>query len=536
MHIRGQIRAILWAQFRTARNYLPRTNYGTILAWLFSCIWYGLFCAVGVGLAGALPRVPVRSLPLVVSFGLLGILIFWQVVPLMTLSSGSSLDLSKLLVYPIHKKTLFAIEVLLRLTTSPEMIVVLCGGIIGLMRHPRVFVLSPLWLVLYVPLNLFLSLGLREWVATTVERKKLRVILVIFSLSASLVPSLFLNTSLGERSKPFFLAAAKAPGTPWSELSSLGLGHYSLFTAVVLCAWLAAAYIFAARQFARSLNFDQARIPGPLREPGAASPRLNWAEPLLALPGRLFRDPLGALVEKEIRVLSRSSRFRVVFGIATVFSVLVFIPFSSGRLSSGVMSRNYLPAVSAYGMMIIGEILLWNNLGFDRNAAQLYFVAPVPFAVVLKAKNVAACVIILLMTLFVALITALVRQNVTPGSFASSIALTSVLTLFFLAFGNLASVIMPRPVDPSQALRRQNSAKASLWLMLSFIVLIVPLGPAFAARWAFDSDWPFFTILAIDVIVGAITYRIATESAIARANRNREQILHALSRGSNPIE
>src|SRR5690242_17937819 len=102
MRIRGQIRAILWAQFRTVRNYLPRTNYGTMLAWLFSCLWYGLFCAVGAGVAAGLPRVPARSLPLVVSFALLGILVFWQIVPLMTLSSGSSLDLTKLLVYPIR--------------------------------------------------------------------------------------------------------------------------------------------------------------------------------------------------------------------------------------------------------------------------------------------------------------------------------------------------------------------------------------------------------------------------------------------------
>ena len=41
-----QIRAIAWAQFRTTRNHLPRTNVGSILLGLLSLLWYGLYVAL----------------------------------------------------------------------------------------------------------------------------------------------------------------------------------------------------------------------------------------------------------------------------------------------------------------------------------------------------------------------------------------------------------------------------------------------------------------------------------------------------------
>ena len=50
----GQVQAILWAQFRTVRNYLPRTSVGAVLVWLLGAAWYGLFVAIAAGLAASL--------------------------------------------------------------------------------------------------------------------------------------------------------------------------------------------------------------------------------------------------------------------------------------------------------------------------------------------------------------------------------------------------------------------------------------------------------------------------------------------------
>ena len=55
---------------------------------------------------------------------------------MMSASMGASLDFRKLLVYPIPHRKLFLIEVLLRLTTCVEMLLVMAGGLAGLLLNP----------------------------------------------------------------------------------------------------------------------------------------------------------------------------------------------------------------------------------------------------------------------------------------------------------------------------------------------------------------------------------------------------------------
>ena len=84
----SQILAILWAQFRIFRNRLPRTNVGSVLAGLVGLLWYGLFIGIGIGVALAIPHLPMAQLRDYLPIGLLGIFLFWQIVPLFTLSTG----------------------------------------------------------------------------------------------------------------------------------------------------------------------------------------------------------------------------------------------------------------------------------------------------------------------------------------------------------------------------------------------------------------------------------------------------------------
>jgi ABC-2 type transport system permease protein len=529
-----QIRAILWAQFRTIRNYLPRSGWGTVLTALLSAIWHGAFAAIAVLIALEIPRVPLETLQMVLPLGLLAILLFWQIVPVMALSSGWSLELSKLLVYPIRQGALFGVEVLLRLTTAPEMIIVLLGTLVGLAMHPRVPVIAAFWLLLYLPFNLLLSLAVREWLLRMFRRKRLRELLVIVIVTVTVLPNLLVNTSLGPKLKPVFIAAGTGQGAPWHELSVLALGRFSFQALAIWIVSLAFVYALARRQFAKMLDMDRAAAfeSAPRDKRGAGRSRFEW---LLNLPNRLFDDPLAALLEKELRILSRSPRFRVIFGMACFFSALVFFPLAFGQHHSSFMEGHYLPVINTYGLLILGELLLWNVFGFDRKAAQLYFVTPVPFETVLRAKNLAALAVIVLMTLFTAALGYALRAPITFTGVLGSIFLTLILTLFLVACGNLTSVMMPRAVDPNQAFRNQKTGKATLWLLVCFIVMAIPVGLAFLAQWAFNSDWAFLAVLSIDLIVGLIVYKLATETAVERAERGRERFLDALSRGTELI-
>ncbi len=514
------------------RNHLPRTGWGTVLLWLVSALWHGFFAALALILAIYLPEVPVRALHSALAGGLFALFLTWQLIPLMTLSGGWTLDLGKLLVYPISPDTLFKIEASLRLTNSLELLFILTGTLVGLLRSGY-FSFLPFFLLLCIPINVFLSLFIYHWLTRTLARKRLKELIALLLINLAVLPSLLLGTPVARYLNPIFRKLAIAWFTPWFAIASLSTGTARWINAVVAGSYLAAVFVLARNQFVKLWRVDQS----PVSTQSSATARNGFLQAIFTIPSRLFSDPLAALVEKELRVLARAPRFRVVFGMACFFSVAVFLPFLSfgSSSSSGFLARNYLPTVSVYGLLLVGEVVMWNIFGFDRRAAQLYFLAPISLRTVVQAKNVTAVSVIALMTLAIAVIGACFQTNVSIASIGSSVLLTAVVTLFFLSFGNLTSVYMPASINPEQALRKQNSASASIWLLISGAVLIVPVGAAYLAAWLFNAAWPFYTILGIDLVIGFSVYQVATESAVARAERNKEVLLERLARGADLI-
>ncbi len=534
-----QVFAIAWAQFRTMRNHLPRTNAGTILMWCVSLVWYGMFAGFGVFLAISLPELSVAQLGEWVPVGLLAVFLFWQLVPLFTLSSGWSLQLNKLQIYPVGSSALFGIEVLLRFTTAPEMILVLVGAFIGLLRHPAIPGFAPLFLLLFIPVNLFLSLAVREFILHAFERNRFREIFAILIISIAVLPQLLARTALGRMLAPYFFAVARGTATPWRESSALSLGQFSILDLVLILFWTAVCYSLARWQFEKGLRQEGGFRAGPSiltsRPEGA---KLGLLQKLGDLPNRLFRDPMAALLQKEFHSLLRMPRFRVTFGMACVFSVVIFIPIAFGAGSSsrhGFLHENFLPMVTLYGLLMLSDVLLLNVFGLDRHAAQMYFVAPLPFETVLKAKNLTAIVFIAAQSAAVLLFAAIFRAAVTPLNIANSIAAAAVVGIFFLTVGNLTSISMARPIDPTQTFRKQAGGRMQLWFALCSVGMFLLVGSAFLARWALQNNWALLGVLSIEFVIGLIVYRIATQSATERGLREREKLLAALSKGPSPV-
>ena len=73
------------------------------------------------------------------------------------------------------------------------------------------------------------------------------------------------------------------------------------------------------------------------------------------------------------------------------------------------------------------------------------------------------------------------------------------------------------------------------WFLLASIGMFLLVGFAFLARWAVQSDWALLGVLLVEFLVGLIVYRVATQSAIERGLRDREQLIEALSRGTSPV-
>jgi ABC-2 type transport system permease protein len=532
----SHIAAIISAQLRITRNHLPRTNIGAVLLGLVGLIWYGGFVTLAVVFSLLLAETPIQPLQKWLPIGLLGVFAFWQLVPLFTLAGGWSLQLNRLLPYPIRHRTLFTIEVFLRITTAPEMIIVLIGALVGLLRNPAIG-LTAFALLLFIPLNLFLSLAIRECVLQAFARNKFREIFTILIVSIGIIPQILTRTGLGRRLLPYFLRAANSVGTPWREVAVLSLGTRSWYADIAfILAWTYVCYLLARRQFEKGLLRDEAfragasisdLAPGRVRKPSVFAG-------LADIPNRLFKDPLAALLQKEYRSLLRMPRFRVMFGMACVFSVLVFIPMtlSESRHGSSFMSNNFLVVTTLYGLLILSDSLLLNVFGFDRLGTQIYFVSPISFRTVLIAKNLTAITFVLIQSVSVVIVAAFVRIALTPINVLNSVAAAAVVGVFFLAVGNLTSISMARPLNPSETFRKQAGGKMQLWLLVCAMGMCLLVGFGFLARWALDTDWAMLGVLAIELIIGYIVYRIATDSAVEKAESEREQLIDSLSKGA----
>lgn len=527
-------RAILWAQWRTMRNFYPRS--GVAWASLIGAVWYGgwLVAALAVARIVSDPS----NLDLIHSAlpgGLLLVFLYWQVVPLLMAATGSALDMRKLKAYPIPVRQLFAIEVLLRVTAGIEMFVILLGVLVGTLLNPGLSAAGAAGIVLYTIFNLLVAVGLRDLVVRLMAHKRVREIaffVLVFGAGSLQLILARGNLATGLR----ILASSDVLKVwPWSAAANLAQGRDAAISLVYLFAWCVIGSAFGLWQFSRTLSFDPAEA-GSNRTPLAAA-GTRPIERFYGFPSALFADPLGALIEKELRSLARSPRFRLVFLMGFTFGLVVWLPVALGRQgeTQSFLGNNYLTVVSVYSLLLLSEVCFWNSFGFDRSAAQIYFLAPIPFSKVLIGKNLGAILFILLEICAVTLVCALLGMPLNPLKLGEAFGVAAVVSLFLLCAGNLMSVRHARGVNPDSSFRSGAAGRLQAILLVVYPVAFLPAALAYLARYAFDSELAFFAVLAVDAAAGVLVYRIALDSAVESAAMFRENIVTALSSGDGPI-
>lgn len=530
-------RIIFWAQIRSWLNYYPKA--GRVGSW-FGMLLTGLWYLLWVGFALIIYRVfsepgseqlVVTALPA----GLLFVSVYWQVVPLLLAATGVSLEMKKLQVYPIPHRQLFLIELLLRLTTSVEALVVVLGLGAGLLANPRLPWWAATGLIPFIAFNLAVSAGVREILMRLLARKRVREMAVLLLVSIGAIPQLLVATGAWNRVRDWYQSPSNALW-PWSAAAAIATGHPGMISVVVLLAWAALAYAFGRHQFEKSLRWDAAEGNATKAEPLPAGKR-GFLDRLLGWPALLFADPLASLVEKELRFLSRAPRFRLVFTMGFTFGLIIWLPITLGHgRGPSFLGRNYLTFVSVYALLLLGDVCFWNVFGFDRSAAQAYWAMPVKFSKVLAGKNVAAAFYILLEVTFIIAACALVRMPVTAPRVLEAYAVTVVVGLYLVALGNMTSVRSPRSVNPSKAMRSGAAGKLQAMLFVLYPLAALPVALAYAARYAFRSEVAFFGTLFVSVLIGAAVYWVALESAVETAEKDRERIITALSQGEGIIQ
>ena len=529
------IRAILRAQLLSMRF----GGRGTAFSIFTGVIWYGLWAGISAILGLAAATFPAAELQKWLPVAFLGVCAYWQLVPVISASMGSALDMRKLLAYPIPHGRLFVVEVLLRVTTALEVILVVTAGTLGLLANPEVGGLraAPRLLpavLLFILFNLLLASGMRSILERLLSRRKVREMLAVLVAMIWVLPRFLISAGLTPKSLGGFGALVQATGFPWNAAAHGALGISVPAAMLSLCGWTLAAFWFGRTQFERSLRYDttaaQATPAGPLPA------RTSTVERLYRLPGLVLRDPLAGIVEKELRSLARTPRFRMVFVMGFTFGLLVWFPVivsrGPGRASE---SQYFLIIVCVYALTMMGQVSYWNCFGFDRSAAAFYFAAPQPISTVLMGKNLAALCFIYLEVLILAALTLLLRLNRSLGNVLESLVVIGICSLYMLALGNMSSVHYPRALNPERVSQGGASSRFQGLVFLLYPTALLPVFLAYLARYALNSQTAFYVVLALAAILGAALYRMATESAVHTATARREQIVQELSRSDGPV-
>src|ERR1041385_6079944 len=247
----NQARAILWAQWRSTRNFFPRRG----LAWtaVAGVVWYGFWIAAAFAVMLLTSSPNVGSLAGV----MLLIFLYWQVVPLLMAASGAALALRKLQAYPIPVSQLFGLEAMLRVTASVEIFLVLIGAGVGIVRNPTLHPWNALGLVPFAAFNLVLGLGLRDTVGRILARRRVREAAFFLLILCAALPQLLFTRRRGLQGRFGALTTGESwSGWPWTATGHLLQGQDALKSMLIILAWLAAAGLFSYWQFRRTINFD----------------------------------------------------------------------------------------------------------------------------------------------------------------------------------------------------------------------------------------------------------------------------------------
>ncbi|HVW09769.1 MAG TPA: hypothetical protein VHC90_14370 [Bryobacteraceae bacterium] len=466
----------------------------------------------------------------IISGTLLLMTVYWQVGPVITASFGASIDLRKLMAYPIPRRQLFLVEVLLRAMTSFDMCLVLAGITIGLLRNPLFGWRAAPCVVggaaAFVVMNVLFSAGVKSWMERFFVRARFKEVFFLIVMLLLISPQLF------------FLTNTKASGLlrlvpsqvfwPWAAMGAVMLRQNVAAGALMGAAWIAAALFFSRWQFARMLAFDG--MVSARREKQASPDSLT--ERIFRLPSRFLPDPLAALVEKELRTLTRISRFRMAYGMSCFFGVLLVMP-SIRRGNRHGFLEYALPVMAVYGLLMLGQITYWNSLGFDRSAAQGYFCWPVRFRDALIAKNLTVMVMLIPQIVLIILVAHAFHVPSSAGKIVEAFVVVGIAALFWFGLGNISSVRMPRAMNPDKM--NQMSNKLQALTILAAPVVLLPVVLAYWARAVFESEIVFAGIMAIAAILGGIFYWVALDSAVHTAIARRESLLQELSRADGPI-
>ena len=293
---------------------------------------------------------------------------------------------------------------------------------------------------------------------------------------------------------------------------SVGRGEPADWT--ILTAMVLAAAVFGFYQF-RQMSRSSSSATGSIlpRRRGL----VNLRGRLVRLPSYVLPDPLGALLEKELRYLWRSPRFRLPFFMGFTFGVIAWVPIMKNWQASvgNWLEQSAVTFISLYALLLLGPVMFLNRFGFDRDAARFYFWLPLSFRTLLLAKNLTTLVFAMLEIALVCGVCLLIGLPVgIPESLEAFVV--GLIALFYLvSVGNHMSVRHPVASNPDRISRAGpgHGLRATVQFML-FPASLFPLFAAYLLRYRYDSLEGYFAAIILAAAVGVTLYLLTLSKTV----------------------
>ncbi|MEW6734048.1 MAG: hypothetical protein AB1489_22160 [Acidobacteriota bacterium] len=562
----GLILKLQWTLFKNSLRW--RTNLVELIARLvFIPILLLVDIGIGLGIAVLTYRFYGSEYELLIfSIVFSGVLVYWQLIPLLTTSFSERLNIARFRIFPISTGSLFILDLMIGFfdITALSTYLPMLGVLVGIaLKSPMSLPIAAAFVLLFLIFNLACARYLQNLMEQFLASRRRKEIFVFLIFMLFFVPQ-----------AAYFLASGKGGLRRSSQLNSTDLNIYkqrveiflryiawtppgviarglagarkTLATQAGLCVialvYAAAALGLAYRDLDNdfygrpswwqhlSIRFKSVKSPPtvsaqPLATPAHLTASIsgtnvsNWRWPLLT-------SPRAAIIEKELKYFYRSPRTLMTL-IGPVLASLVFI-LPLRAVNAKILSSEFILAGMSYYSLLAASQIFSNSFCFDWHGAKMYYLAPVLGRDVLIAKNLAASLIVAIQTLVLALGFHYVIAPLTLPILLNSLFVTLIGLLAMLIVGNYVSIFYPQSGDFIKLSGQKHSGLASMvnLAIMGGVFTLVALGPL--CGYLLQSQWVIYLIFTLELIITAVLYYIFIGRAAETFQARAEQLLGRL--------
>jgi len=498
----SQLFTLIWLKWRLLRNSLrSRKAVANKVASLLG-ILLALVTSVGLALIlgivayflsrpNALSDVVRRSatretsnIPSVefIFFSIYGLVyLMWATVPL-SIGGSKQFDASKMLMYPITLRKLFAVDFVSELTTLHSVFAVpaLLGVSIGAGLGSGNLATALLTAIPAILFGVALSKWLSTIIGTLVRRKRARgeTILALIGAVAGLgaaaagqiAPYIFKHAESLPwlRWTPPGAAAFLLVGRPAGDTLAYAISFLTL-TAYGLVLIISTYRI--ARRTALGLEGRRRRRDASMQN-GQLEGYTGWRLPFLS-------PDLAALTEKEIRYAMRNAQVRMmalmplILILLRVFNSRDMQDFGRGGPNEFLTYASALfTAGGVFYVFVILAGLSANSFAFEEGGMRTLILAPVDRRKILLAKNISVAVVAFVFSTALVILNAIIFRDLTLSNFLFVVLCFFIFAALSSMVGNWLSIHFPKRQEFGK--RLNVSGVAGLLFIPMIVVLALP--------------------------------------------------------------